>query len=75
MQEKNTKTTTGDHEKEFSLMRTDTIQLWLWLEGHHPMDEHCLKYMSEDVSYRIRETADVILYLHLNHSLLILNQI
>lgn len=49
----------GDLEKGFSLLRTDTIQLWTWLEGLQPLDEHSLKSLSEDVSYRVRETTDV----------------
>lgn len=48
-----------DHEKGFSLLRTDTIQLWVWLQGYQPLDEQPLKSLSEDISYRIRETSDV----------------
>lgn len=49
-----------DQEKGFSLLRTDTIQLWVWLQGYQPLDEQPLKSLSEDISYRIRETSDVI---------------
>jgi hypothetical protein len=73
MQEKNAKSPGVDPEKsysqskiEFSLLRTDTIQLWALLEDFQPLDEHSLKSLSEDISYRIRETTDV------NHSLFFL---
>lgn len=55
---------TGDQEKGFSLLRLDTIQLWSWLEGNQPLDELSLKSLSEDISYRIRETTDVCLSLN-----------
>lgn len=59
----NSTSTAGDHEKGFSLLRLDTIQLWAWLEGHQPLDDLSLKSLSEDVSYRIRETTDVNTFL------------
>ena len=46
-------------EKGFSLIRTDAIQLAVWLEGYTPLDDQPLKSLSEDISYRIRETLDV----------------
>jgi hypothetical protein len=55
----------GDqHEKGFSLLSTDSIQLWAWLEGYQPLDEQSLKSLSEDISYRCRETSDVFNFLH-----------
>jgi hypothetical protein len=52
----------GDHqEKGFSLLTTDSIQLWAWLDGYQPLDEQSLKSLSEDISYRCRETSDVSL--------------
>lgn len=63
-------------EKGFTLVRTDIIQLWVWLEGYSPLDDQPLKSLSEDISYRIRETLDVIylkFFISLNilfHSLL-----
>ena len=59
MQDKNAKPAVVEAEKGFSLLRTDTIQLWALLEDFQPLDEHSLKSMSEDISYRIRETTDV----------------
>ena len=53
----------NNEEKGFALLRTDTIQLWVWLQGYQPLDEQPLKSLSEDISYRIRETSDVINYL------------
>ena len=50
----------NNEEKGFALLRTDTIQLWVWLQGYQPLDEQPLKSLSEDISYRIRETSDVI---------------
>jgi hypothetical protein len=46
-------------EKGFTLIRTDAIQLAVWLEGYTPLDDQPLKSLSEDISYRIRETLDV----------------
>ncbi len=60
MQEKSTKPQGAELEKGFSLLRTDTIQLWTLLDDFQPLDEHSLKSLSEDISYRIRETTDVI---------------
>ncbi len=59
----------GDHqEKGFSLLTTDSIQLWAWLDGYQPLDEQSLKSLSEDISYKNRETTDVSLglFLHLS---------
>ena len=53
------KTPGHDKEKGFALLRTDTIQLWVWLQGYQPLDEQPLKSLSEDISYRIREASDV----------------
>lgn len=55
MQEKNQ----NPQDKGFALLRTDTIQLWVLLEGLQPLEEQSLKSLSEDVSYRCRETSDV----------------
>jgi hypothetical protein len=68
MQDKNTKNQHNNEantpiEKGFSLLRTDTIQLWLWLDEFPPLSEQLLKSLSQDVSYRIRETTDVIFLL------------
>ena len=65
MQEKNSKSHEKPgggfehHEKGFTLLSTDSIQLWAWLEGYQPLDEQSLKSLSEDISYRCRETSDV----------------
>ena len=65
MQEKNSKShdkplgPAEHHEKGFSLLSTDSIQLWAWLEGYEPLDEQSLMSLSEDISYRCRETSDV----------------
>ena len=50
----------------FSILRADTINLWVWLQGHEqPLDEHSLKSVSEDISYRIRECTDAAVnYMH-----------
>lgn len=58
MQQENKSPNSGQ-EKGFALVRTDTIQLWVWLQGYQPLDEQPLKSVSEDMSYRIRETTDV----------------
>ncbi len=60
MQENKAATTGHDKDKGFALLRTDTIQLWVWLQGYQPLDEQPLKSISEDISYRIRESSDVI---------------
>ena len=54
--------TASDVEKGFALLRTDSIQLWVYLQGHQPLEEQPLKFLSEDISYRIRETSDVSLF-------------
>ena len=59
MQDKNCRT--PETEKGFSLLRTDTIQLWVWLQGYQSLEDQPLKSLSEDISYRIRETTDVYL--------------
>jgi hypothetical protein len=46
-------------QKGFHLLRTDTIQLWVWLEGYQPLDDQSLKSLPEDIQYRIRENTDV----------------
>ena len=47
-------------EKGFTLIRTDAIQLAVWLEGYTPIEDQPLKSLSEDISYRIREALDVL---------------
>ena len=80
MQENNNSSNT-EQEKGFALVRTDTIQLWVWLQGYRPLDEQPLKSVSEDISYRIRETSDVeslilTAYIKLNFTnFLIANQV
>jgi hypothetical protein len=65
MQEKTTKASASEQEKGFSILRTDTIQLWVWLEGNQPLEEQSLKSVSEDISYRIREVTDcAVNYMH-----------
>jgi hypothetical protein len=59
MQDKNAKVNSPEQEKGFALFRSDTIQLWVWLEGYQPLDEQSLKSLSEDITYRIREILDV----------------
>lgn len=79
------KSPVNDKEKGFALLRPDTIQLWVWLQGYQPLDEQPLKSLSEDISYRIRETSDVKLiqlvrfinfghYLHLSSFYLVCRQ-
>ena len=57
---KSTSQSSDQQEKGYVLLRTDTIQLWACLEEYQPLDEHLLKSLSEDISYRIRETTDVL---------------
>lgn len=63
MQDKNSKLISqvnrNESEHGFVLFRSDTIQLWSWLEGNQQLDEPSLKSLSEDISYRIRESLDV----------------
>ncbi|CAF0928055.1 unnamed protein product, partial [Brachionus calyciflorus] len=47
-----------EQDQGFALFRSDTIQLWSWLEGYQPLDEQSLKGLSEDISYRIRDSLD-----------------
>lgn len=67
MQDKNSKSisqvTRNEPEQGFALCRSDTIQLWSWLEGNQQLDDQSLKSLSEDISYRIRESLDVRLFL------------
>jgi len=65
MQENKAATTGHDKDKGFALLRTDTIQLWVWLQGYQPLDEQPLKSISEDISYRIRESSDVIRFIYI----------
>ena len=74
MQEKNSKinekqvASSSDHHEKvttFSLLSTDSIQLWAWLEGYNPLDEQSVKSLSEDISYRCRETTDVNIFEHI----------
>ncbi len=64
MQDNKASATGQDKDKGFALLRTDTIQLWVWLQGYQPLDEQPLKSLSEDISYRIRESTDVIEFIN-----------
>ena len=46
-------------EKGFTLVRTGMLQFWIWLEGSSQLDDPPLMSLSEDISYRIRETLDI----------------
>jgi hypothetical protein len=64
MQEKNSKADKAENEKGFAVLRTDTIQLWVWQQGFNQLlDDQSLKILSEDISYRMREAIDVIMTL------------